>query len=194
MFDHVLVDEYQDVNSLQVDIVRQLCPTGRGLTVVGDDAQAIYGFAGRRRSTCSPCATELPGATVVRLQRNFRSVQPVLDVANAVRPPAPVPAGVLTASSSPGPLPPGTAGLRLRLSAARPGGRRPVLISCYDAACEARAVVDRILDATTPGCASRTKPSWNAPAHHSDLIEMELTLRACPTASTVASGSSRRHT
>ena len=46
MFDHVLVDEYQDVNTLQVDIVRALRPEGRGLTVVGDDAQAIYGFRG----------------------------------------------------------------------------------------------------------------------------------------------------
>ena len=45
-FDHVLVDEYQDLNSVQVDIVRSLCPDGRGLTVVGDDAQAIYGFRG----------------------------------------------------------------------------------------------------------------------------------------------------
>jgi DNA helicase-2/ATP-dependent DNA helicase PcrA len=43
-FDHVLVDEYQDVNGLQVDILRGLRPDGRGLTVVGDDFQAIYGF------------------------------------------------------------------------------------------------------------------------------------------------------
>src|SRR5690606_40758155 len=45
-WDWVLVDEYQDVNQLQVDIVRGLAPDGRGLTVVGDDAQAIYGFRG----------------------------------------------------------------------------------------------------------------------------------------------------
>ena len=45
-WDHVLVDEYQDVNQTQVDIVRMLRPTGEGLTVVGDDAQAIYGFRG----------------------------------------------------------------------------------------------------------------------------------------------------
>ena len=45
-WDHVLVDEYQDVNQIQVDIVRALRPDGRGLTVVGDDAQAVYGFRG----------------------------------------------------------------------------------------------------------------------------------------------------
>ena len=43
-FDHVLVDEYQDTNALQADILEALCPGGQGLTVVGDDAQAIYGF------------------------------------------------------------------------------------------------------------------------------------------------------
>ena len=47
-FDCVLVDEYQDTNTLQSEIVRGLCPTGRGLTVVGDDAQSIYSFARRR--------------------------------------------------------------------------------------------------------------------------------------------------
>ena len=44
--DHVLGDEYQDVNQIQADIVRLLCPDGVGLTVVGDDAQAVYGFRG----------------------------------------------------------------------------------------------------------------------------------------------------
>jgi DNA helicase-2/ATP-dependent DNA helicase PcrA len=46
LWDYVLVDEYQDVNRLQVDIVTALRPNGDGLTVVGDDAQAIYGFRG----------------------------------------------------------------------------------------------------------------------------------------------------
>jgi DNA helicase-2/ATP-dependent DNA helicase PcrA len=179
MFDHVLVDEYQDVNSLQVDIVRQLCPTGRGLTVVGDDAQAIYGFRGAEAKHLLRLATELPGATVLRLERNFRSVQPVLDVANAVRPPAPVPAAVLT-PSGPGPLPAGATGLRLRLSAARPGGRRPVLVSCYDAACEARAVVDRILERHDAGMPFQDQAVLERAAHHTDLIEMELTLRRVP--------------
>ena len=44
LFDHVLVDEYQDTNALQAEILRGLKPTGAGLTVVGDDAQAIYSF------------------------------------------------------------------------------------------------------------------------------------------------------
>ena len=85
-WDHVLVDEYQDVNQVQVDIVRLLRPDGVGLTVVGDDAQAIYGFRGADAAHLTDLATTLPGATVVRLERNFRSRQPLLDLANAVRP------------------------------------------------------------------------------------------------------------
>jgi len=53
MFDYVLVDEYQDVNELQVDIVGLLAPKGRGLTVVGDEAQAIYGFRARTSAICA---------------------------------------------------------------------------------------------------------------------------------------------
>ncbi len=86
MFDHVLVDEYQDVNALQVDIVRFLRPDGRGLTVVGDDAQAIYGFRGSNARYLHDLAGSLQGATVVALERNFRSVQPILTLANLVRP------------------------------------------------------------------------------------------------------------
>ncbi len=87
-FDHVLVDEWQDVNGLQADIVALLRPDGRGLTVVGDDAQAIYGFRGGDAARLEELAASLPDATVVRLERNFRSFQPILDVANEVRPPA----------------------------------------------------------------------------------------------------------
>ena len=66
-WDHVLVDEYQDVNQVQVDIVRRLCPAGTGLTVVGDDAQAIYGFRGAdpahlRRPGQHPAGRDDPAA------------------------------------------------------------------------------------------------------------------------------------
>jgi DNA helicase-2/ATP-dependent DNA helicase PcrA len=160
MFDHVLVDEYQDVNALQVDIVRSLRPNGRGLTVVGDDAQAIYGFRGSDSRYLHDLAGSLSGATVVALERNFRSVQPILNLANLVRP--------------------CEAGLRLRLQSERPGNRRPVLVRCHDAASEARAVVDRILDAHDEGMPLCDQVVLVRAAHHSDLIELELTARRVP--------------
>jgi hypothetical protein len=63
-WDHVLVDEYQDVNQIQVDIVRLLRPDGVGLTVVGDDAQAVYGFRGADSRHLLELSAALPAATI----------------------------------------------------------------------------------------------------------------------------------
>ncbi len=160
MFDHVLVDEYQDVNALQVEIVRALRPDGLGLTVVGDDAQAIYGFRGADARYLHDLAGSLPDAAVIPLERNFRSVEPILHLANLVRP------------SDSGP--------RLVLHGDRPGRRRPVLVRCHDAPAEARAVADRILDAHDQGSRLRDQAVLVRAAHHSDLIELELTARRVP--------------
>ncbi|MBP0575865.1 ATP-dependent helicase, partial [Mycobacterium tuberculosis] len=78
-FDHVLVDEYQDTNSLQAEILLALKPDGAGLTVVGDDAQAIYSFrAATVRNILDFPKAFTPPATVVTLDRNYRSTQPIL--------------------------------------------------------------------------------------------------------------------
>jgi DNA helicase-2/ATP-dependent DNA helicase PcrA len=84
-FDHVLVDEYQDTNRLQASILLKLKPDGRGLTVVGDDAQSIYSFraATVRNILEFPSQFTLP-ATVVTLERNYRSTEPILAASNAV--------------------------------------------------------------------------------------------------------------
>lgn len=160
MFDHVLVDEYQDVNELQVDIVKCLRPGGNGLTVVGDDAQAVYGFRGADACHLLDLAGSLPGATVVTLERNFRSRQPILDVANAVRP--------------------HDGGPRLLLRGDRTGGRRPLLVRCHDAPSEARALVDRVLDNHQQGMRLRDQAVLVRASHHSDLVELELTARRVP--------------
>ncbi len=159
-FDHVLVDEYQDVNTLQVDIVRSLRPEGRGLTVVGDDAQAIYGFRGADARHLHDLSEQWPDATVVRLERNFRSRQPVLDLANAVRPPE--------------------NDHHLRLYSDRQAGPRPRLVRCHDAPAEARAIADGVLEAHERGVPLRQQAILVRAAHHSDLVEIELSVRRVP--------------
>jgi DNA helicase-2/ATP-dependent DNA helicase PcrA len=159
-WDHVLVDEYQDVNQTQVDIVRALRPDGRGLTVVGDDAQAVYAFRGSDSAHLLDLATSLPDVNVVRLERNFRSRQRLLDLANAVRP--------------------HSAGHRLMLHSDRPGGRRARLVRCHDAAAEARAVVDAVLTEAQNGRPLRDQAVLMRTSHHSDLLEIELTARGVP--------------
>ncbi len=159
-WDHVLVDEYQDVNQIQVDIVRLLCPDGTGLTVVGDDAQAVYGFRGADSRHLVELSADLPTARTVCLEQNFRSRQRILALANEIRP------------SSGGPA--------LRLRSDRDGGPRPGLVRCHDASAEARMVVDSVLAAADQGRALRTQAVLMRAAHHSDLLEVELTARRVP--------------
>ena len=124
-FDHVLVDEYQDTNALQADILDALCPDGRGLTVVGDDAQAIYGFRAATPRNILDFAALHPGTTVVTLAANHRSTPPILAVANAVMAaaaPGHASGKVLTAVR-PGP-PAAAAHLRRRGHPGRGGVRR----------------------------------------------------------------------
>ena len=75
-FDHVLVDEYQDTNRLQSSILLALKPGGRGLTVVGDDAQSIYSFrAATVRNILDFPSQFSPPADIITLDRNYRSTQ-----------------------------------------------------------------------------------------------------------------------
>ena len=83
-YDHVLVDEYQDTNVLQSRILRGLCITHRNVTVVGDDAQSIYAFRGATVRNILDFPHQFPGTTIVTLDRNYRSTQPILQTANAV--------------------------------------------------------------------------------------------------------------
>ncbi|HEY8729278.1 MAG TPA: ATP-dependent helicase [Acidothermaceae bacterium] len=159
-WDHVLVDEYQDVNQIQVDIVTMLRPAGRGLTVVGDDAQAIYGFRGTDAKHIVDLVAIFPDVRVVCLERNFRSRQRLLDLANAVRP-----------ASGCG---------QLVLRSDRLGGARARLMRCHDAPAEARLVVDAVLEAAEQGQRLRDQAVLMRAAHHSDLLEVELTARGVP--------------
>ena len=84
-FDHVLVDEYQDTNRLQSSILMALKPGGKGLTVVGDDAQSIYSFrAATVRNILDFPTAFSPPAEIITLERNYRSTQPILAAANGV--------------------------------------------------------------------------------------------------------------
>jgi DNA helicase II / ATP-dependent DNA helicase PcrA len=160
MFDAVLVDEYQDVNTLQASIVRLLQPDGKQLTCVGDDAQAIYGFRGADPAHLRQLAAFYPGLDIVRLDRNYRSRQGVLDLANLIRP--------------------STAGLDLTLTGDRGAGLPPLLIRCHDEATQAREICARVLNCCEDGATLRDQAVLVRAAHHSDILEIELSARKVP--------------
>ena len=87
--DHILVDEYQDVNGLQVDILRALRRADERITIVGDDAQAVYSFRAAEPRHILDFEQTFAGARTVILSTNYRSSQEILDVANSVAAEAP---------------------------------------------------------------------------------------------------------
>lgn len=161
-FDHILVDEYQDTNRLQASILLALRPDGGGLTVVGDDAQAIYSFraATVRNILDFPRAFD-PPADIVTLDRNYRSTQPVLAAANAVIDKA------LERYSK-------------NLWSDRAGQDKPRLVSVRDEAEQARYVAARVLENREAGGTLKEQAVLFRAADHSGPLEIELVRRNIP--------------
>lgn len=161
-FDHILVDEYQDTNRLQAAILLAMKPDGRGLTVVGDDAQSIYSFRGATiRNILDFPGHFSPSATRVTLERNYRSTAPILAASNAV----------------------------IALSAERftkdlwtdwASNQRPRLVSVAGEVEQARYVVEAVLEAREAGMKLKAQAVLFRAAHHSAALELELARRNIP--------------
>lgn len=162
LFDHVLVDEYQDTNPLQARILLGLKPDGSGLTAVGDDAQSIYGFraATVRNILDLPSAFD-PPAEVVTLERNYRSTQPILAASNAV---------MALAKER----------FSKNLYSTRESELRPRLVTVADDIAQVGAIVERVLANREAGVPLKAQAVLFRTSHHSGLLEIELTRRNIP--------------
>lgn len=160
-FDAVLVDEYQDTNRLQAEIVRMLRPDGTGITAVGDDAQSIYSFRGATVRNILDFPEQFPGTTIIKLQQNYRSTQPILTVTNAV---------IAQASES----------YSKQLWSQQKDGLRPVLATCMDESEQAEHVVRQVLARREVGVELRQQAVLFRASHHSILLETELARHDIP--------------
>jgi len=161
-FDHILVDEYQDTNRLQSKILLKPKPEGRGLMVVGDDAQSIYSFrAATVRNILDFPKQFRPSADIVTLEQNYRSTQPILDACN----------GVISFA---------TERYTKNLRSERRSKQKPFLTVVADEAAQARFVAQGILNAREAGVPLKDQAVLFRASHHSAQLEIELTRRNIP--------------
>jgi DNA helicase-2/ATP-dependent DNA helicase PcrA len=153
-FDHILVDEYQDTNVLQAEILKGLRPSGVGLTVVGDDAQAIYSFRAATIENIVGFPDQFGNARTVVLEENYRSTQPVLDAANAL--------------------------IGKNLRSRKGKGPKPRYVTVADDEAQAQYVVKQVLEARERGVLLRRQAVLFRASHHSDVLELELVRRNIP--------------
>jgi len=161
-FDHVLIDEYQDTNALQAEIVHAIKPHGAGLCVVGDDAQAIYSFRAATVENILEFPERFaPPAQIIKLERNYRSVQPILDAANALMQDA-------------------QRQYQKALRSDRASDRKPAYVAVQDDQAQALYVIERVLSAREQGVPLRRQAVLMRNSHHSDALELELVRRNIP--------------
>ena len=161
LYDHLLVDEYQDTNALQARILRGMCRTHQNITVVGDDAQSIYSFRGATIRNILDFPAQFPGTSVVTLEENYRSTQPILDTTNTL---------ISRAEER----------YSKTLFSRREGGEKPWLVTTRDEPAQTRFVVDRLLELHEEGVPLREIAVLFRAGYMSADLEIELTARNIP--------------
>ncbi len=154
-FHHILVDEYQDTNLIQAEIVRLLCKNHNNVMVVGDDAQSIYSFRGANFYNIMSFPDQFPGTTVIKLEQNYRSTQPILNLTNNI---------ISQAQEK------FTKSLFTKIE----GGITPELFSGISEAAEARFVVETIKKLLATGTPKQEIAVLFRSGFHSYKLEMEL--------------------
>src|ERR1700730_13700104 len=161
-FDHILVDDYHDTNRLQAAIILALKPGGRGLTVVGDDAQSIYSFRAATIRNILDFPTQFsPAAEIITLERNYRSSQTILAAANGV-------IGL------------GRERFTKNLWTDRNSTARPQLVSVRDETDQACYIAESVLENREGGSTLKQQAVLFRTSHHCGPLEVELTRRNIP--------------
>ena len=160
-YTHIMVDEYQDTNRLQAQIVRLMTPAHDNVAVVGDECQSIYSFRGASFKNMLEFPELFPQSRVIKLEENFRSTQPILDVANAI-------------------ISEAQEGYTKRLFSSAQAGAPPLLVSARDENEQSRFVAQRIEELREEGVPlSEMAVLFRASSHSFDL-EIELGKHGIP--------------
>ena len=160
-FQFILVDEYQDTNKLQGALIDLLAATHHNVMAVGDDCQSIYSWRGAHFLNILKFPDRHPGATIYRIETNYRSTPEILRVANAA-----IAANVRQFPKE--------------LAAARPGGVKPVLVACGDGNEQAAFIAHRVLQLREEGIELNKMAVLYRAHFHALELQFELTRRNIP--------------
>jgi DNA helicase-2/ATP-dependent DNA helicase PcrA len=164
-FQFILVDEYQDTNKLQSDLIDLLAAAHHNVTVVGDDAQSIYGWRGANFQNILRFPDRYPEAKTYKIEINYRSTPEVLNVANAA-----IAENVFQ--------------FKKQLAPARKPGQKPALVTCGDASEQAAFIAQRVLELRDEGVFLDKMAVLYRSHFHSLELQLELTRRNIPFAIT----------
>jgi DNA helicase-2/ATP-dependent DNA helicase PcrA len=158
---YIMVDEYQDTNLIQARLVQLLAATHQNVMAVGDDAQSIYSFRGANFRNIMDFPNLFPGAKIIKLEENYRSLQGILDVANHV----------ISAAEEK---------YTKILFTRREGKFNPILVRAPDEHTQSRFVAQRILELREDGLALDDIAVMFRASFHSFDLELELQRRDIP--------------
>ena len=160
-FQFILVDEYQDTNSLQGELIDRLAAVHKNVMVVGDDAQSIYAWRGANFKNIIEFPQRYYGCQTFKIEVNYRSTPEILAFANAA-------------------IAPNIHQFQKELTPARPSGMKPVVVACMDASEQASFVAQRALELRDEGIPLNEMAVLYRSHFHALELQFELTRRNIP--------------
>ncbi|MFQ5484073.1 MAG: ATP-dependent helicase, partial [Desulfobacterales bacterium] len=160
-YQFIMVDEYQDTNTLQAEILYLLSNINKNIMVVGDDSQSIYAFRGASFKNIMQFPRIFPNTKIIRLEKNYRSFQPILDLANVI---------IDQAAHK----------YKKNLFTTRRGGNRPLLLSAESEHSQSRFIIEKIRDLSKNGIPLGQVAVLFRASFHSFDLEIELTKEQIP--------------
>ena len=160
-FQFILVDEYQDTNKLQSDLIDLLGARHKNVMVVGDDSQSIYAWRGANFRNILEFPKRYAGATIYKIETNYRSTPEILTVANAA-------------------IAPNVHQFAKELTPARKSGPKPILVACGTGDEQAAFISQRVLELREEGVALNSMAVLYRSHFHALELQLELTRRNIP--------------
>jgi DNA helicase-2/ATP-dependent DNA helicase PcrA len=157
----IMVDEYQDTNKIQAEIIRLLAVAHQNVMVVGDDSQSIYAFRGANFKNIMEFPNIFPGTEIIKLEENYRSVQPILNLTNTI---------ISRAREK----------YSKELFTRKSGGAAPILVDTASEKSQSRFVLDKILELHHQGIPLHQIAVLFRAGFHSFDLEIELNREGIP--------------